>query len=78
MSIDAKLDTVIEATTEIKITLGKQQVILDEHIRRTELLEKEIKPLQKQHTILNFVAKVLSLIIGSGIFIAIMEKLLHA
>ena len=38
--MDSRLDNV-------DITLAKQQVSLDEHIRRTELLETKVEPIQK-------------------------------
>jgi uncharacterized membrane protein len=74
--IEAKLDTVVEKISEIKVTLGEQHISLNEHMRRTELLEKEIKPLQKQHTIINFCAKLVTMIFGSALVVAIIRKLL--
>ena len=44
-----KLDKVVENINEIKITQAKQQVILDAHIRRTEILEEVIIPLKEDH-----------------------------
>lgn len=44
MSIDVKLDKIIENIGEIKVVQAKQQVILQDHIRRTEILEKAISP----------------------------------
>jgi hypothetical protein len=45
--IDKKLDCIIHTQNEMQITLAKQQVILDEHISRTELLETKMEPLTK-------------------------------
>lgn len=39
-----RLDTSVD---NINITLGKQEVHLAEHIRRTELLEESLKPIQE-------------------------------
>ena len=74
--IEDKLDKVVETIGEIKVTLGAQHITLEEHMRRTELLENEIKPLQKQHTIINFCAKILTMLFGSAIVVAIIKKIL--
>ncbi len=44
MSIENKLDKIIEDITEIKVTQVEQHVVLKDHIRRTEILENAIKP----------------------------------
>jgi len=38
---------------QINITLAKQSVVLEEHVKRTNLLEENIKPLQKHVNIVN-------------------------
>lgn len=52
-----KVEKISDDMGELKVTSAKQQVSLDEHVRRTDLLEKqteilfsEIKPL-KEHVI---------------------------
>lgn len=40
---DKKLDKISDDIGEIKVTIAKQQVQLDDHIRRTELLEGTVK-----------------------------------
>lgn len=45
--IEAKLDKIEEHVSTIKVTLASQHISLVEHIRRTELLEKDIEPLKK-------------------------------
>jgi len=56
---DAKLDKVVDKITCIEVTLGKQHVCLEEHIRRTNLLEDQMKPVTEHvamvHGILKFV-----------------------
>ena len=74
--IEDKLDKVAEKIGEINVTLGEQHVSLLEHMRRTSLLEDEIKPLQKQHTIINFCAKIVSLLLGSAVVVLLLKKLL--
>ena len=45
--IEGKIDKISEDLTEIKITLATNTASLVEHIRRTNLLEDEIKPIKK-------------------------------
>jgi hypothetical protein len=45
--IEGKVDKVLEEITHIKVTQAKQHVTLDEHIRRTAILEKALVPIQK-------------------------------
>lgn len=40
------LDRLDNSVDNINITLGKQEVHLAEHIRRTELLEEEMRPIR--------------------------------
>lgn len=47
--IEEKVDRVSQRQDRIDVTLAKQHVSLDEHMRRTELLESEIQPLKKAH-----------------------------
>ncbi len=46
--MDAKLEKILEQIGQINITLAKQEAQLAEHIRRTQLLEDQVVPLQKQ------------------------------
>lgn len=48
--IDAKIDDVHENITQIKVTLAAQHESLKTHIRRTDLLEKKLEPLEKHVT----------------------------
>ena len=45
--IEDKIDKVVEHISSIDITLAKQSVVLDEHIRRTNILEKKIEPIEE-------------------------------
>jgi hypothetical protein len=74
--IEDKLDKVAESISEIKVTLGEQHVSLDYHIMRTTLLEEAVKPLQRQHTIINFCVKVITTVLGSALVVVIIKKLL--
>lgn len=45
--LEEKLDKMADHMAEMNVTLGKQSIILEEHIRRTDLLEKKIEPIEK-------------------------------
>ena len=42
-----KIDTIQKDIGQIKIILAEQHISLKEHIRRTELLETALKPIEK-------------------------------
>ena len=44
--LEAKIDKVIDAQSEMNGTLKAQAVVLEEHVKRTNLLEAEIKPIK--------------------------------
>jgi hypothetical protein len=46
--IEEKVDKIHDAIKSIDVTLAGQHVSLAEHIRRTELLETEVRPI-KEH-----------------------------
>lgn len=46
--IEDKIDRIQAHMSSIDVTLAAQHVSLDEHIKRTNLLEQEIKPI-KEH-----------------------------
>lgn len=45
--IEDHLDSISKDVAEINITMAKNTALLDEHIRRTNLLEEAIKPIQE-------------------------------
>lgn len=59
---DLKLSKVEDRLGSIDKTLVKQEAQLAEHIRRTELLEQEIKPIKKHVAYLQAGLKLLGLI----------------
>ena len=63
--IEEKLDKLDSRLDSIDVTLGKQHVTIADHIKRTEILEKEVVPL-KSH---------MNQIIGAGKFIAIIAAI---
>jgi hypothetical protein len=71
--IESKIDKVVEHIGSIDVTLAKQSVILDEHIRRTNILEKKFEPVEEHvasvHTslkTLKFALKILAILGASG------------
>ena len=48
--IENKLDHVIEKISSIDATLAKQQVGIDEHIKRSNILEAQMVPIQSRMT----------------------------
>lgn len=57
--IEEKLDKVVEKIGNIDVTLAKQSVILDEHVRRSNLLEAKMLPLEKHVAVVNGALKFL-------------------
>lgn len=73
--IEAKVDKIIEKVEDINVTLASQHEVLKEHIRRTELIEEDMKPIKKHVTIVNALMKVLGLLISGGIITEIIVLL---
>lgn len=69
--INDKLDRIVEQITEIKVSQARTEVIMEHHIKRTdlseenlELLREEFKPIKAHVQFINYLAKCLT-IIGS-------------
>lgn len=65
--IEEKLDDTNDHLASIDVTLAAQHVSLKEHIRRTTILEQEIRPIKKHVDMMNGALKligVLALIAG--------------
>lgn len=45
--IEHKIDDIADAQAEMNVVLGQQHVSLKEHVRRTNLLEAQVRPLQR-------------------------------
>lgn len=71
--LDEKLDKVVERIGNIDVTLGKQSVILDEHVKRTNLLEAKIEPIEKHVIMVNGVLKLIGIAAG---FLALLEGII--
>jgi hypothetical protein len=57
--IEMKIDKIQEHIVGIDITLAKQHVSLDEHVRRTNLLEEQLRPVEQHVTMVSGVIKLL-------------------
>lgn len=64
LQIGAKLDSISEDITELKVTAAKQEINLQEHMKRSELLEEqvdlinsEVRPILEGLSFLKKVAK---------------------
>jgi len=65
--IDIKLNKIDDSLSSIDVTLAKQQVILDEHVKRTSQLEDRMEPLETFHSGLRGIVatlKVLAIVAG--------------
>jgi hypothetical protein len=76
-SVNVKLDKCDERLDKVDITLAKQQVILDEHVKRTNLLEEKVdadrketaaalEPLKVQGSQIKLMLKIGGAILGAG------------
>ena len=77
--IESKIDQLVDRMGSIDVTLGKQHESLRDHIRRTELLEKIVEPIEKHVIMINGFIKLLVLLAtvaaGSQGIISILEYL---
>lgn len=60
--LEHKIDVIAEKIGSIDVTLAKQHVSLAEHIKRTAILEKEIKPIQKHVAMVNGALKLIGIV----------------
>lgn len=80
--IESKIDKIADDLVEIKIVQVKEQVSLDEHIRRTELLEyaqeeifEELKPIKMHIGQVNGAFKVIGLLASLASVVGLVFKL---
>lgn len=83
-----KLDKIDERVDRIDVTLAKQEVVLEEHVRRTDLLEgtiqahedkieKELAPIRKHINLVKAVGIIIGGIGGLLGFLATLKALLE-
>lgn len=58
--IEARLDT-------LDVTMIKNTMSLEEHIKRTNLLEEDFKPVKKHVELVNTTAKIVSAVVGAAV-----------
>lgn len=60
--MESKLDRIVDKIGSIDITLHGQHVSLTDHIRRTELLEEQLRPVEKHVAMVQGALKLIGLI----------------
>ena len=80
--MEDKIDHIVDKIGNIEVTLAKQHVSLEEHMRRSkaneeavEIISKELKPVLNHVAIVSFIGKVLLTLIGSGMLVQIVRLL---
>lgn len=58
--IEIKLDDLADAQAEMNVILGQQHISLREHVKRSNMLEEQMKPLQRHVTMMQGVFKFVS------------------
>jgi len=60
--LEEKLDKMIEKTASIDVTLAKQSVILDEHVKRSNLLEAKLAPVERHVAVVHGILKLIGVL----------------
>lgn len=71
--LEDKLDKISDKIGNIDVTLARQEVSLSEHIRRTNLLEEKLKPIEKHVAVINGGLKFVGIF---GVFVGILEGII--
>lgn len=74
--IEAKLDDVSDHLASIDVTLGQQHISLKEHIRRTNVLEQEIKPIRKHVNMVEGFFKILGILASVAVIAECVKAML--
>jgi hypothetical protein len=72
-NIDSKLDKIQEVLTDQAVTLGRLTVSVEEHVRRTNILENDIKPIKTHVAMVHGALKLIGLL---SLFATIVEAVL--
>lgn len=62
MDHDDKINAIAKDISEINVTLAKQAVILEEHVRRTNLLESRLTPIEHDVSMIHGIVKFIGFI----------------
>lgn len=71
-----KLDMINDRLGSIDVTLAKQHESLEHHIKRTDILENELKPLREHVAVVNGGMKLIGFIGATIAFMAAMAEIL--
>jgi hypothetical protein len=63
--LEKRLERLDERLDTIAVTLARNTSSLEEHIRRTEILEQDFKPVKSHVTLMNNAAKVSSALLAA-------------
>jgi hypothetical protein len=64
MNIDAKIDKLVDKVDSIDRTLVRNTVTLEEHVRRTSMLEDKLVPIEKHVSMVQGAIKLLAILIA--------------
>lgn len=64
--IDEKIDKILDHSTNTDVTLAGQHVQLEIHVKRTNILEEEVKSIKEHTNMVNAVVKVAGVAIGGS------------
>jgi endonuclease III len=73
----SRLDKLFDRISDINATLAAQHETLKEHIRRTELLEERLEPIEKQVTLVTGGMKALRGIVALVTILAAVLEIIH-
>lgn len=65
-----KWDSIVDRLGKIDTTLASQHEVLKEHVRRTQLLEEEVKPIKKHVAMIEGAMRLIGLV---GVLATIVE-----
>jgi hypothetical protein len=74
--LEDKIDKIDSNISRIDVTLSSQHEVLKEHIRRSNLLEEQMKPLQAHVSGLNGIIKFIGIISAALIGIEVIYRLI--
>lgn len=72
--LESKIDKITEQLSEMNVTMAKQEVNLQLHMKRSDLLEKQMIPVRKHVAMVHGVVKFIGVLsILSGIALSLVE-----
>lgn len=75
--VEGKLDRLGDRLGDVDKTLAAQHVSLEHHIKRTDLLEKQIAPLQRTRAEFSGVTKIFGAAVGLASIAEVLWHLVH-